>query len=202
MKNKCTADKFLKDVEKHKLETKIVLDNGLCRFLKFRKPETNNLYFNITTWPGYLCISGDMGTYVFARLPDMFDFFRSAELKINPCYWHEKLQAEDRHMKSTEYDPERFEREIKEIFFAWVREGNKDKKTRRKIWEEIQYLVLSHRDTEFEAYHAVNEFECLGFTFLDSSWGWRDYTYQFIWCLYAIVWGIQQYDKTPAEGVG
>ena len=28
--------------------------------------------FDIVTWPGYLCYSGDMGCFVFTRLPDMF----------------------------------------------------------------------------------------------------------------------------------
>lgn len=197
MKHECTAEMFLKDVENHRLE--IVSDNDLCRHLQFRKPGDSNLHFNITTWPGYLCISGDMGSYVFARLPDMFNFFRSTELKINKSYWHEKLQSSDRHMKSTEYDEELFERDVKETFFNWVRDGNADKETRRKIWTEIKSDVLSCGDDEHEAGRATYDFNSHGFSFYDIG-VWRDYTYQFIWCLYAIVWGIQQYDKTKAEG--
>lgn len=56
------------------------------------------LCFNIR----YLCYTGDMGTYVFQRLTDMFEFFRTdreykkrngGKLAVNLSYWGEKLQA-------------------------------------------------------------------------------------------------------------
>ncbi len=77
----------------------IELDTGLHRSIRFAKPGTNLYAFRLTTWPGHLCISGDLETFVFARLPDMFEFFIRSEdpaatpLRINPGYWHEKLQT-------------------------------------------------------------------------------------------------------------
>ena len=45
-------------------------------------------------------------------------------------------------------------------------------------------------------------FEHEGFQFHDS-WEWDNtsYTFRFLWCLYAITWGIRQYDAatTPAQ---
>jgi hypothetical protein len=71
-----TEEVFLKDVEKH--EMKVLLDNGLYRHLRFAATGQYswNQWFEIITWPGKLAYSGDMGTYVFERIEDMFEFFR------------------------------------------------------------------------------------------------------------------------------
>lgn len=89
----CSKDQFLKDVEDHKIN--VVMDNGLYRHINFSKGSFC-YSFNLVTWPGHLCIEGDMGTYVFSRVPDMFAFFRdeySEELKINTRYWSEKCET-------------------------------------------------------------------------------------------------------------
>src|SRR4051812_7199267 len=89
-----TRDQFLKDVERHKMSVK--LSDGVYRHLRFSKPLDSNMWFELVTWPGYLTISGDMGTWAFSRITDMFEFFRSrndGELEINSGYWSEKLQA-------------------------------------------------------------------------------------------------------------
>src|SRR5690348_13144744 len=93
---------FLKDVSTH--EMIVIRDDGANRHIRFKRPGTSCMYFDLITWPGYLCYTGDMGTYVFSRLEDMFEFFRTdrdynkrkgRELSINPKYWGEKLQAVD-----------------------------------------------------------------------------------------------------------
>lgn len=123
--SECTMERFLDDVAKH--EMTVLADQGNVRHLSFRAPGTVIQHFNLTTWPNHLCVSGDMGTYVFSRLEDMFDFFR--ENKINPGYWHEKLKAN--------------------CTFAGSRQG-------------------------------------------------KNYTFNFVWVLYAIVWGIRKYDEFKA----
>ena len=64
------ADQLLRDVAKHKMTVR--LDNGLYRHLLFRQPDTSNLWFEIVTWPHCLTIHGDMGTWSFSRVEDMF----------------------------------------------------------------------------------------------------------------------------------
>ena len=66
---------FLNDVKDHQMT--IVRDDNIGRHLRFSKPGTSCMSFDLITWPGYLCCTGDMGTYVFKRLPDMFEFFRT-----------------------------------------------------------------------------------------------------------------------------
>ena len=86
-----TLEKFLDDVKNHELT--IHQNNGVYRHLTFSKIGDCHQCFNITTFPDHLVITGDMGTLVFSRLHDMFNFFRSDDLRINPDYWAEKIQS-------------------------------------------------------------------------------------------------------------
>lgn len=89
---------FARDASTHQMT--VLRDDGLYRHLRFlrmmeqedgtRKP-TSFYWFDIITWPGVLTVTGDMETFVFARVDDMFEFFRGH--KPNPGYWAEKLRA-------------------------------------------------------------------------------------------------------------
>jgi hypothetical protein len=90
------GERFSNDCENHTM--RVLRDDGLYRHLVFRSPESSwSYWFEIVTWPGMLTINGDMGTWTFHRLDDMFAFFRSNPDRdrhtINPSYWAEKLQA-------------------------------------------------------------------------------------------------------------
>ncbi len=189
-----TEERFLLDVAEHKVS--VLLDSGLHRHIQFRKPGTSCMGFDLVTWPGYLCFSGDMGSFVFSRLPDMFEFFRQppitegAKLRINPQYWSEKCQAEDRSDGMERYSATKFREAI-----ARYLEGDEADASLR---EAVASDVLSHADDgEYEARRAVSEFTHEGKNPFQDFWeaGLHDYTHRFIWCCYALVWGIQQYDK-------
>lgn len=93
----CDEAEFLRTIGDHKMA--VLFDNGLMRHLRFSNGSFNR-WFEIITWAGKLAISGDMGTFVFSRVEDMFTFFRGereGSLKINPGYWAEKCIAQDRH---------------------------------------------------------------------------------------------------------
>lgn len=199
---KCTEQSFLRDVADHQM---IVLrDDGVYRHVRFKQPGTNCMYFDLVTWPGWLCYSGDMGTYVFRRLEDMFEFFRTDQtertylakdgrtLHINLGYWAEKVEAEERHEGLKAYSADKFRRVIKE----WLDEAEASDEVRAAVEDEILSYADDH---EYAAREAVNDFDRHGFTFHDF---WevdlQEYTYRFIWCCYAIAWGIQQYDKTKS----
>ena len=74
-------------------ELSILHDEGVYRHLQMKQPNTNNMWYDIVTYPNNLVISGDMGCCVFSRINDMFQFFRTDELSINYSYWSEKEQA-------------------------------------------------------------------------------------------------------------
>ena len=96
------------------------------------------------------------------------------------------------------FDPDVFCEEVKRRYVEHVRgnmQGMPDE--RKALRQALEDEVLSCADSgEHEALQAAGSFEHEGFMLTDF---WevecREYTVQFIWSLYAIVWAIQQYDN-------
>jgi hypothetical protein len=191
----------------------VELNNGIYRRVVFKRRENAWLHrFELVTWPGALCIRGDVGTYVFSRLNDMFEFFRSPmkegdeRLYIDANYWAEKLIASDCNGRRGDgvmrYDSDLFCDYVKRRYVEHVRarmHGKPDE--RRALRSALEDDVLSMADEgEDAARRAADDFECEGFRLTDF---WevelRDYTTQFIWALYAIAWGIREFDKVQAS---
>ena len=145
---------------------------------------------------------------MFSRLDDMFCFFRQRNgddsLLINPHYWGEKLQAVDRSSGFVEFDADSFRNRVKE-HFDWFVESHPENDKNSELWEAIEDEVLFHSDSEYEAYRAALDFSheiddsVFRFSdFLDGG-GTETHTARYLWCLYAIVWGIRQYDLTKTK---
>jgi len=116
-----TEEKFLRDVAGHTMT--VVRDDGIYRHVRFKRPDKMCTHFDLITWPGYLCYSGDMGTFVFSRLRDMFEFFRRSHKEnlfaIDHRYWAEKVEAGDRRGRGNgvhEFSKEKFDASVRE----WV----------------------------------------------------------------------------------
>ena len=192
MELRCTETQFLKDVERHQMT--IEREGGMYRHLRFRAPGNGLMYFDILTWPGYLCIAGDMGNYLFERLPDMFVFFRHSDgrSRINPDYWSEKVRAADKD-DVTSYNPERFIQEITLWELPDLDDDDEAMALRRNIFQNvISFAREGERTAREAARHFKYKGERLFAGFEDTDL--RDFTYRFVWCCYAIVWGIDQYD--------
>lgn len=186
---KCTKERFLDDVQGHQM--KILKDVEVYRHIQFARPGAYDYHFSITTWPMHLAITGDMGDYVFRRHEDMFRLFRRDKLEINPDYWHQKLVADSRFEPAMKFEKELLEEAVKGEFRRACREGDIPIKKRRYEWDAMQ-IVMDARTPE-EAYEYA-----WGSPLFDDGLGdvdLMDYSYHFIWCLYAIVWGIQRYDE-------
>jgi hypothetical protein len=228
MTHECTEERFLRDVADHRMI--VISDEGVNRHIRFKEPNSSNMYFDLITWPGHLCYTGDMGTYVFQRLHDMFEFFRTdreyhrqrgRRLGINLSYWTEKLIAIDgnRHGgKVQAFDAVKFTRVINDFRVGWMREakngGSLDKTGRRELWEAVDDEVLSRLDdggdrAQYAAYDFChdprsNPRRPYGWTFTDLFENdMTEYTHSIVWCCYALAWGIEQYDtaKQAAEVV-
>lgn len=198
-----TVESFLGDVALH--EVTILHEDGLYRHIRFARPGTYCMHFDIVTWPGYLAYSGDMGDYVFSRVPDMLAFFRKdrpdGALNINLPYWSEKVQAQDKSDGLKEYSPQIFRDRIKELTEEWITERELDDTDAAEMRQEVEDEVISRgQDYETLAYQSAMVFEYCGkHVFTDfQEVNLREYTYRFIWCCYALVWGIQQYDAAKA----
>jgi hypothetical protein len=207
----CEQQRFERDVARH--EMTIVRDDGVDRHIKFCREGDSAYWFEILTWPGTLCIKGDMGTYVFSRLTDMFEFFRAdrgrdpAKLYINTGYWCEKLQAVDCNGygdgRAREFDSEKFTARAKEHFDSYFEERDVTDEKRASLWAEIESDVLPHVDDgEIRAFDRLMEFHDPDFPRLfEDCWEWncKEYTFHFVWCLYAIAWAIRTYDAAKVS---
>lgn len=181
------AKRFPTDIAKHAMT--ILRADGLDRHLRFQQPDNYNMGFDIITWRGHLCYTGDMGTFVFARIADMFQFFRSDGGEINPQYWAEKVLAADRHDGVTAFSAEEFKAAIQRR----LDDAEAPPEVRAAAQEEV--MSAAH-DGEHAAHMAANNFEHpSGFRFADF-WeaNCHDYTYRFVWCCNALVWAIAKFD--------
>ena len=192
-----TEAEFLESVKDHRII--YVKVDGVYRNIRFKKPGTSNQYFDLVTWPGHLCFTGDMGTYVFERTDDMFQFFRDPKgsLKINPTYWGEKMRAVCSTGGHKKFSAEAF----KESAIEYVKGYELEKEVESVVINELHDLVFSGMDGDFDeaqrAYRAIQEsnftFVCFSDFLCDCSVD--EYTYHFIWALYAIAWGVIQCDR-------
>jgi len=189
------AKRFAKDVANHEME--VIRDDGVYRHVRFRNPSQSwNQWFELVTWPGVLCYHGDMGTYVFSRTKDMFEFFRMDGERINLYYWPQKCVAEDRNAKIREYSHDEFVSVVRESAKEWADEMADDE--RREFLAEIEDEVIRNSDElhEVEAIRRSMEFEWKGRYPFQDFWerGCKVPSRGFLWCCHAIVWGIAKYD--------
>ena len=192
-----TLEKFLDDVKNHELT--IHQNNGVYRHLAFKNPDGYNRYFNITTFPNFLVITGDMGALVFFRVnDDMFNFFRSDDLKINPDYWAEKIQSTSWRAKDasfSEFDIDIIKAYAKEALDDFLKDNMLSRFDKEELLEEFDWKILKSED-EYEIIEEIRNFNCNGFNFVEfSEENYRVHTYAYIWLCYAIVWGIQKFDE-------
>jgi hypothetical protein len=174
----------------------IMHDDGVYRHLRFDKPREQgfNEPFHIITWPWRLTIAGGHGTYTFARIEDMFEFFTVRNWSINPGYWGEKLEAIDKNAGYREYDPAIFKEWLLQDF--WERRTEYDPTAAKAIWEDLRSELFAYGDDSDEDYArtVLERFNTKGFEY-DDVWenDWTGFSSHYLWSLHAIVWGIQQY---------
>lgn len=211
------AERFYRETRDHELT--ILKDDGLYRHLRM-KPKGHSFYwYDIVTWPGNLVFRGDGESYVFTRLEDMFQFFRTGiakngKIHINPSYWAEKLTSDQDGVKK--FDEESFRQVLQEQVDQAIE--NEDftedevKEFKAELQEEIfdSYVCAD----EHEAYSAVERFQFFfgpkdkygrqtkEFTF-EEPWEWfgatKEYNWWLLWAMYGIAKAIQEYDKVSGH---
>lgn len=203
------GERFANDVAEHEMQ--VLFENGLYRHLRFRRPERSSYWFDLVTWPGNLVIKGDMGSFTFSRLDDMFQFFRRKGGwrpvdTINPSYWAEKTP----HRTVTEeYSEEKFRRVLADEVAQ--QEGDYPglgKAVADQILDPFNADVTCEEGARsaLDLFHFYPNGDEFGFPFrFSDTWEWdfKDWSYHYLWCCNAIQWGITQYDKarTPAGAV-
>lgn len=197
-------ERFKRDVESH--EMVVFRDEGVNRHLRFRAPGTMDMHFDVVTWPGYLCYTGDMGTYVFRRTHDMLGFFRPGPgdkpYQIDFRYWAEKVESSDRYDGLAAFSFKKFKAAVKD----YVERATSDDEgwTPERLallWDEIESDVFSRADDEGPgvAWSALRDFEHDGFQFTDWEDDCKEYSHRFLWCCHALEWAVRTYDEHHAQ---
>ncbi|SES11765.1 hypothetical protein SAMN04487958_107161 [Vreelandella subterranea] len=194
-------EEFMENVANHSME--VLQDNGKYRHLRFSHKGSSIYHFNIVTWPGYLAIAGDMGDFMFSRVPDMFEFFRSEKpgLHINASYWAGKLKAggSGGSQFAKVWCEEAFKRNILREFEYWA-EVQDDEARVAGVRAKLNHEVLEFGNFKEEAAQAVLDWDNEA---LDLTDFWEcdctDFDHHYLICCYAIVWAIQQYDAAKQE---
>jgi hypothetical protein len=198
------AARFARDTADHAMT--VLHDDGLYRHLRFQRqvwqpplvrPLTSGFYwFDLITVPGALIFRGDGESFVFARMKDMFEFFRGSAWKDEPNlgYWAEKVTSDRDSLKK--YDSALFVKTMKDHYLELVREGDVPPGTSKALLSRAEDYDLSY---EVNARAFLDDFEHKGFRFHDTwEWDFQDYDWWFVWACHAIVWGIAQYDQHHA----
>ncbi|AQS50762.1 hypothetical protein ACBP93_08375 [Paenalcaligenes hominis] len=201
-----TEAEFLKSIAEH--EMRVLRDDGVYRHLLFKRAQTQDRYFELITTPGRLFYVGDMGDFAFERDKDMFNFFRtepseSTQLPINVGYWHENLIMADTQGGSKEFDEVQVKSYVYQCLSDWL-EGA-DSEDAQKIQEEVTELLeeIGLENNEHLILYALSSFDLtigrhrLSFELWDAP-SFNRPSHHFLWRLYAITWGIRQYDQFKA----
>lgn len=190
------AEAFPEDVAGH--EMTVLLDSGLHRHLRFSNPRASMNWFELVTWPGHLAIAGDMGTYVFERTVDMFSFFKIGHVNLE--YWAEKTQGAADLTVHSEHLVRQY---IDECVTEWAREFEPTEAHLTSLRDDLEDAISEGYDDTNLTLKALDDFYWqtdrddpneLEFRFDDvSEWRVREFSYHFVWCCYAIAWGIGKY---------
>lgn len=189
-----SAANFKRTISEHAMT--IHHDEGIYRHVEFSNYRSSIHRFELVTWPGHLSISGDMDGFVFARIHDMFKFFRRQE--IDPNYWSEKITTD--RASAMAYSEDLFSAQVSDE----LRNARNDYPGIARAWRE--HLDGYSPEYENEARDALDSFEYQvsdesghSFRFSDTwEWQLKDYTSQFLWSCHAIAWGISQYDAVKS----
>lgn len=200
-----TTERFIRDIAKHTIT--VVSDEGVNRHLHFQRPGTMCMHFDIITWPGYLCYTGDMGTYVFRREQDMIGFFRKGRndkpYRIDFRYWAEKVEAADKCDGIEEFSSAAFQRNVRDYFEQRTGDDEERWPEDRKsaLWAEIKSEVLDCLDETSEGVfmQRLYDFSHDGFSFQDWEYRSKEYSHRFLWCCHALEWAIKTYDAYKNE---
>lgn len=189
---------FQRDTESHTM--RVHRDDGLYRHIEFSNRGSSVYRFDLVTWPGYLTVCGDMGTWTFSRTADMFEFFTNKNWRINPGYWGEKLQSGAGGRGADickEFDEDLFKSSLRE----WFAEYHEDEDCGKDYTGTINEICEESYSNEQQACQAIYDSDLPNHYDLMEGLTMKRYSHHYLWILHAIVWGIQQYNasKAPAS---
>lgn len=178
---KLVKDRIAGDLRDH--EITVLHHDGMYRHWRCQQSKTWSLGFDIVTWPGFLCFTGDMGEFLFCRTDDMVAFMRGSCMSYS--YAAEKCVAG----VVKEWSEQRF----RQVLADRQEEGETFKVVRRGSYSEESVAEAIHViENEYENYQSQHD--AMKAVYESGLWdgvdlpSCEDYTYHFLWALHAIHW--------------
>ena len=172
------AERAKKAFEHHVVEERS--RNGVYRSWRCHNPDEGCFWFDITTIPGSLIITGDLGDMIVSRSYDMLPWCRGSIDSIG--YFAEKVS---RDFKTTEFSAVALE--------EWLREELKND------WrsDEHRELIRDTLEDGFDDYREEGYWREELHELTDSSDppNWSDYTPRFLWLREAIKWFVTHHSE-------
>ena len=181
-------ERIINDLANHTITVKH--HDGLYGHWRCQKPGEWNMGFDIITWPGSLCYTGDMGDYLFQRTADMIAFMRGSCMSYS--YAAEKCVAHDGRIK--EWSEEQFDNVLAERlaesaeFTVW-RNGKSETMSVEKAIADIK--------SEYENYNSRHDADKAMYEsgLWDDMPRCEDWTFHFLWCLHALKWFCERVEQ-------
>ncbi len=187
---KLVTERIGKDLKDHVVT--VLHADGLHRRWRCMAPGTWNMGFEIITWPGSICYTGDMGDYLFQRTNDMIAFMRGSCMSYS--YAAEKCVAHDGRL--SQFSEELFHQALKDRveesddgMVTVFRHGERRREPIQPMIDEIisAYDINNDQHAALEAMYNSGLWDCE----VPQCQTW---TVHFLWCLHAIRWFIGKID--------
>lgn len=126
------------------------------------------------------------------RLAELFDLIPAHKLRK---YLTEKIEATPTGIDVMLYSQRLAEDGVQAVFDAWAQSQSLQGSELEHAQQELDDQILIHCDSLDALFDCIGtELEC-GYTFDIVDVNYRTLHPAVIWCMYAIVWAIRQYDK-------
>lgn len=163
-------------------EVTSLLSSGLYRHWRCAKPGDSAYAFNVTTIPGRLIVTGDIGCLILERTDDMIAWSRGSINSMS--YFAEKVPHE---MPTSEYDPDVVERWVKDTIET-AREWGVSAKACEALRAIDDFTMKPHVEQAIFDSGAVD----------GSDWPTlTNWTSSFLWCREAIKFLLSKLPASP-----
>lgn len=191
------ANLFTQDTAKHCLT--VLHDQGHYRHLRWAVPGSGINAVEVTTIPGSLFVTGDMGSFTFHRhgTIDMLasGFFAN---RSSYDYWASKCEAADTRVGLREFSTDVLKATVNSYIEDWA---DGDESAQVNLSQEAE--VILDAETVEDAYNRLSDFDYddLRFDDIDES-SVTEFTFQFRWICRALMQVSAEYAALTASRAG
>ncbi|ODN41570.1 hypothetical protein [Piscirickettsia litoralis] len=182
----------------------VVRDDGINKHIQCIIKE-GRMIFEIITWGDTLCINSIIGSYTFRCDLDMIEKFRKDNMpEVNPRSWVFIVSSapviDNSACLPRELDHEKLEAALKKQVYS----SGHTEEEKNKIWGEVETQILERATDLNDTRNLIAYFDSpFGFKFEENSEVYdvsiSSYSYEYLWCLYAIQFAITKYDDAKAQ---